>query len=166
MKHCLYLFGFLFIVVTLLSSGVQAAEVSSEELFKIPDEYDGKEISLRGEVVGDVMVRGEFAWLNVHDGYGAIGVFAPLGIVQDISYRGDYTFSGDAIRVRGKFHASCEVHGGDTDIHAQKITILSEGGRIYRSIDENKVKLSIVFPSIALLLTLVHILVRRFRKDD
>ncbi len=45
---------------------------SSNELLAAPEKYDGKEIAYRGEVVGDIMWRGDHAWVAVNDGMNAI----------------------------------------------------------------------------------------------
>ena len=45
-----------------------AAEVvTSEELANEPEEYDGEMVTFKGEVIGEVMIRGDFAWINVGD---------------------------------------------------------------------------------------------------
>jgi len=45
-----------------------AQSLSSSELIRNAKEYDGKLIVYSGEVIGDVMLRGEFAWVNINDG--------------------------------------------------------------------------------------------------
>ncbi|MDD5775078.1 MAG: DNA-binding protein, partial [Candidatus Omnitrophica bacterium] len=45
-----------------------AQTVSSEELIARPKDFDGTAVVFRGEVIGDIMIRGGYAWINVHDG--------------------------------------------------------------------------------------------------
>jgi hypothetical protein len=105
---------------------------SSSILIEKAKEYDGKDIKYKGEVVGEVMRRGNFAWVNLHDGENAIGVWVPVGLVKNIVYTGSYKDKGDIFEVYGVFNRSCTKHGGGLDIHAQTFTKVSSG----RSVDE------------------------------
>jgi len=99
-----------------------AQPVSSTELINQAKAYDGKEVVYVGEVIGDIMIRGEYAWVNLNDGKNAIGVWINKDLIKDIHYMGSYKFKGDVIEVNGIFHRACLQHGGDLDIHAQSLT--------------------------------------------
>jgi hypothetical protein len=90
-------------------------------------EYDDQVITYQGEVVGDVMRRGDFAWVNLHDGKNAIGVWVPLHLIDQIVYTGSYKSRGDTLLVKGIFQRACPQHGGDLDIHAQQILKVASG---------------------------------------
>ncbi|MDP2904864.1 MAG: DNA-binding protein [Candidatus Omnitrophota bacterium] len=105
-----------------------AQVLSSTELINSAKQYDGQEVVYQGEVVGEVMRRPPHAWVNVHDGLNAIGIWAGLSLIQDITYAGAYQVRGDIIEVIGVFHRACLEHGGDLDIHAANVT-LKEGGK-------------------------------------
>ncbi|MBU4141103.1 MAG: DNA-binding protein [Candidatus Omnitrophica bacterium] len=153
-----------FILILLSTANAYAAPaVSSEELFKEAEKYDGETVIYKGEVIGDIMVREGFAWLNVRDKSDAIGVFCPKDMAGGIKYKGGYGFTGDTVSVWGVFHRSCPEHGGDTDIHAEKIIIIQEGQAIYHPLEAGKVKASIILPAIALGLAIIYLIVRRFR---
>ncbi len=154
---------FLFIFFSCFLNAQAAPAVSLEELINNAEEYDGKTLTFKGEVIGDIMIRGESAWLNVHDETGAIGVFCPKELVGEIEYQGSYKFRGDVISVKGIFHRFCSEHGGDTDIHAEKITIIEKGEETPHPLDPLKVKASIVLAAIAFALAALHLVVRRFR---
>ena len=138
-------------------------DVSSEELLKNAEEYDTKTVIYKGEVIGDIMIRQEFAWINVRDKTSAIGVFCPKELVSEIEYKGSYGFSGDVISVKGTFQRFCPEHGGDTDIHAEKITIIKRGEQRFYPLRPQKVKASIILPAIVFVLTIVYLVIRRFR---
>lgn len=104
-----------------------AQSVSSHELINKAKEYDGWTVIYSGEVIGDVMKRGNFAWVNVNDGENAIGVWAQSPMVKDITYTGSYRHIGDTIEVTGIFHRACPEHGGDLDIHALEIRKIAAG---------------------------------------
>ncbi len=146
-----------------LSADIEAPVVSAQELLENAEKYDGKTVIYKGEVIGDIMIRDEFAWINVRDETGALGVFCARGLVSAISHRGSYKFKGDMISVWGIFNRSCSQHGGDTDIHAEKITIIQKGEEILHPLESQKVKRSIILPAIVLVLAIVHLIIRRFR---
>jgi hypothetical protein len=121
-----------------------AEEVTVEELVNHMPEYDGKEVTISGEVIGDVMLRDDHGWVTVNDdafsqesiheggdfaGYTnwSMSVWAPRAELEDIRILGGYKKKGDWVRVTGVFHRACEEHGGDTDIHAYKIEIIEPG---------------------------------------
>jgi hypothetical protein len=102
-------------------------------------QYDDKIINYKGEVIGDVMIRQDYAWLHVNDGTIAIGIWAPKTLIEDIRYAGDYHKKGDIIEVSGTFHRSCLEHGGDLDIHASEIKKVTSGSPVIQPISRKKV---------------------------
>ena len=116
-------YQFLVISLILLCSNVCFAQpVSSTELINSAKQYDGKTVVYTGEVIGDIMVRGVYAWINLNDGKNAIGVWINKDLIKDIHHAGSYKFKGDVVEVSGIFHRACLQHGGDLDIHAQSLT--------------------------------------------
>jgi hypothetical protein len=115
----------------MIFAGISAAyaqtTVSSADLISEPERYDGKTVLYTGEVVGDVMLRGTHAWVNVHDGVNAVGVWVPREFSAGISVRGGYKFRGDIVAVSGRFFRACGNHGGDMDIHADSLVVVSPG---------------------------------------
>ncbi|MDY6794667.1 MAG: hypothetical protein SWK76_05215 [Actinomycetota bacterium] len=125
----------------------EGTEVTVSQLLEDWEEYDGREVILCGEVVGDVMARGEYAWITVNDDTysrqalheegtldgqnSGIGVWLPTGEAEKIGRLGRYGSMGDFVEVRGIFRADDEQHGGDFDIQGQSLTILEKG----RSVD-------------------------------
>jgi len=137
--------------------------VSAQELLENAEKYDGKIISFKGEVIGDIMIRGEWAWVNVRDEAGAIGVFCPKELLGEIEEQGDYRHKGDLISVRGIFHRACPQHGGDTDIHAEKITLIQKGEVISHPLDPQKVKASVILAALVCVLGILYLIIRKFR---
>jgi hypothetical protein len=121
-------------------------EVSSEDLIERMDEYDGREVIFRGEAVGDVMVRGDYAWITVNDdhysrealheagklrgGNSGIGIWLPAAEAEQVTVVGRYGTVGDYVEVRGVFNADCVEHGGDVDIHATFLEVLEPGRQL------------------------------------
>ena len=129
-----------------------AQPISSTELINNAKQYDGKVIDYRGEVIGDIMIRGQYAWVNINDGQNAIGIWATKVLIKNIIYKGSYGFKGDVVEIMGIFHRSCSEHGGDLDIHAQTICKATSGRQIFESLDFNKIKIAFILLEIALLL--------------
>jgi hypothetical protein len=171
------------IVLALFHSVAAAAggtsEVNSAELLNDWEEYDGKEVVFRGEAVGDVMRRGEGAWVTVNDdlysrearleagqlrgGNSGIGVWLPASEAAKIRVLGRYGTRGDFVEVRGTFNADCREHGGDFDIHAHTLTVIEAGRELDTSPDSGKY-LAALFVMLFVIATLTPFLRRRARE--
>jgi len=142
-------------------SNSYAQPVSSSELINNTKQYDGKTVVYCGEVIGDVMARGEFVWINVNDGVNAIGIWAAKDLAKDIFYTGSYKSRGDIIEVEGIFHRACPEHGGDFDIHADSLRKIKDGKAVAEKINPAKKTAAAILLGV---LCLVLILVRLRRR--
>lgn len=138
-------------IVLLLCFQCYAQEVSSAELIKEAKQYDGKGVIYRGEAVGDIMIRGEYAWLNVNDGSNAIGIWINKELIKNVEYTGGYNINGDFVKIAGVFNRSCKEHGGDLDIHALSVAKISSGNKIYCRLNTGAIKLALALLCILLL---------------
>ena len=109
----LFCFVILCLMLIILSFHCYAQTPTSLELINDAKQYDGQTINYMGEVIGDIMIRGDYAWLHVNDGIIAIGIWAPKTLIGNIRYAGDYHKKGDIVEVPGTFHRSCLEPGGD-----------------------------------------------------
>jgi len=121
-----------------------AQRVSSADLIGNIREYDGKTIIYAGEVIGDIMVRGEHAWVNVHDGQQAVGIWLPKKMTEAILYTGSYKEIGDWVEITGTFHQICKEHGGEFDIHATRLKRVHDGYFIPRLFNQGRMKKAMV----------------------
>ncbi len=158
---CVLFNMFLFCILHCANSFAFAQPISSVELINNAASYDKKEIEYAGEVIGEVMFRGDYAWVNVNDKVNAIGVWAGKNLIQDITRAGNYKTIGDSVSVRGIFHRSCIEHGGDLDIHAVSLKKIRDGSHIEEIIDIDRRNVSIGLLGV---LCLVLILGRLARK--
>jgi len=149
-----------FFIFTLLPQACFSGSISSSELIKNAKEHDGKLVIFSGEAIGDVMMRGEFAWVNINDGENSLGVWMSSSMAKEIKFTGSYKTSGDKLRITGIFNRACPMHGGDLDIHAQALHSLAEGGQIVRKLQQSKKNLSLILLG-ALLLIWILTLFRR-----
>lgn len=156
-------------------AGETADSIEISSLTGDMEQYGGRVVSITGEAIGDVMRRGDFAWITVDDGpYSSkslaegggfrgtgntsIGVWAPAGDVAGIEHLGSYAEKGDIVNVVGVFNRACPEHGGDTDIHASSVQVIKPGHPFERP--PNNWKLA----TAGLLLTLVALLMAIWRK--
>ncbi len=128
-----------------------AQPISSSDLINNAKQYDGKIVDYRGEVIGDIMIRGQYTWVNINDGQNAIGIWTTKALIKDIIHKGSYGFKGDVVEITGKFNRSCSEHGGDLDIHAQTMRKATSGKQIFESLDFNKIKIALVLLGIVFL---------------
>ncbi len=140
---------FLFFCSLVLSSFsslvlLSAQSISSNELITHAKVYDGKLVTYSGEAIGDVMFRGEFAWVNINDGNNAIGAWVSAALAKEINFMGAYKSRGDTLEITGIFHRACLEHGGDLDIHAQTLRKLAGGKAVNQEIDFLKVKIILI----------------------
>jgi len=121
--------------------------VSLQELIENSKTYDGKTVTCRGEVIGDIMVRKDGVWINIEDNGVAMGVFVPKEIYDsgiNIKYTGGYKAQGDIVQVEGIFNRTCGEHNGEMDIHALKISVVQEGHPYDLKISKNRVIMAVL----------------------
>jgi hypothetical protein len=137
------IFLFLLTAYSLQLTAAFAQPVSSTELINNARDLDGKTIAYEGEVIGDIMIRGGHAWVNLNDGNNAIGIWIDKASAQEIKYCGNYKFKGDWLEVAGIFHRACLEHGGDLDIHAQYLRKIKSGYPVTEILNWKKVNLAV-----------------------
>jgi hypothetical protein len=112
--------------------------ISSTELINHAAQYDGKTVIYEGEVIGEVMLRGDYAWININDSKNALGIWISASLAREINYAGNYKSKGDVVEVTGIFHRACPEHGGDLDIHAQSLRKISPGRTYQEKLNPGK----------------------------
>ncbi|RJQ52821.1 MAG: DNA-binding protein [Actinobacteria bacterium] len=134
--------------------------VTSGQLIEEHKKWDGKTITYQGEAIGDILRRGDSAWINVNDdayasrnieeggkpsGYNSgQSVWLPISLVRPVEFLGDYDTRGDVISVTGTFHAAWPEHGGDMAIEASTLEVVRRGGPIEHPLDVTKLAAAIV----------------------
>ena len=141
----------IFWLLTLGGNVIAPPTVSISDLITQSRSYDGRVIATEGEAIGDLMLRGEYGWVNLSDGSCAIGIYAPSKQFGQIKYLGRYKVTGDRVRVAGTFYDACPVHSGETDIHASSAEIIRTGGVVDEILDRNRLNLSLEVALLAML---------------
>ena len=121
-----------------------AQPVSSAHLIDNAQSYHGQSVIYSGEVIGDIMIRGEYAWVNVHDGQQAIGIWLPKNLAETILYTGSYKAKGDWVEIAGIFHQVCKDHAGELDIHATSLKKIHSGYFISRVFNRRRMNKAVI----------------------
>jgi len=116
---------------------------SSGQLVEKNKQYNGTRVTFTGEAIGEVMVRGDYAWIHLNDdaymernveegaklgGYNSgMAIWVPAALTKQIDTYGDYKHEGSIVQISGTFNAACKEHGGDMDIHADSVTMIRPG---------------------------------------
>ncbi len=154
------------ILIFLISISFTVTCVASDNITKINDlieksaSLNNTVITMQGEVIGEALERGEYAWINVNDTTNAIGIWVKQSDVDRIRFYGDYKHKGDIVKVTGVFYKSCPEHGGDVDIHSTHIDIVETGHEVTEEISHTKVLVT------AVLFIIMLILFRLFRHKN
>jgi hypothetical protein len=116
------------VLILLCLFSISAIAIPVSTLVKHGKEFDGQYVEITGEVIGDIMLRGEKAWLNVLSPEGiAIGVLCPAYQTKQVTYLGNYRQHGDTILVKGLFHRFFKGQGGETMVEGYAVDILRPG---------------------------------------
>lgn len=150
------------------TSGDSPNRVSSGELVERSAANDGKSVDFTGEAIGEAMIRGDMAWLHLNDdayylsnseengelhGYNSgMPVYLPAELARKVDFFGGHRHQGDVVTVRGTFNATCVLHGGDTDIHADSLTRVAPGRRVAHAIETWKLVLALGLSLLVLVL--------------
>jgi hypothetical protein len=141
-----------------VNTAVFCQPVSSNELINDAKNYDNKTVIYSGEAIGDLMKRGNYSWINVSDIDNAMGVWAENSLLSGIKIMGDYKHKGTFVEITGIFNRACPEHGGDMDIHAQSIKIISPGRQINEGLNTSKKDFAIILFGVILIIWILRLL--------
>lgn len=128
------------------ASAGDGVRVGSMELIENSEEYNRRRVVYTGEIVVEVLDRGDYSWITVNDdlygkrplheyqelkgGNTGIGVYCRSDMLEDVNFVGSHRTLGDVIQVTGVFYQASPQHGGDLMIEAEEITVVREGRHI------------------------------------
>lgn len=125
-------------------AGDEPATVSSGDLLRCPTAYDGRLVRYEGEAVGEVLERGDHAWVQLNDdvyseraplpqqssyagGNSGISARVPPGQADDIELTGGPRVRGDIVAVVGRFHRALPGSAEAMAIAAQRVQRIAAG---------------------------------------
>ncbi len=149
-------------LLVILPRTAQAAPVSPAALVRDRTAYDGTVVELQGEAIGEALRANKgMVWINVMVEDTAIGVWTTPESAQAIGTWGDYRTSGDTVLVKGVFNLACAEHGGEMDVHAERLRVTDRGERVVRPLDWWKGALGVVAFGLAAVQGVVLVRLRR-----
>lgn len=133
-----------------------AQSITCQQLINEAVLWDGKTVTIDGEVVGDVLKVGGFEWLNVNDGTNALGVWADIKDVDGMEIvPGNYSVKGTSLEVEGIFNRTCSLHSGETDIHLVNVKVVGEHKEVEHAVDRDRLLYAAILSVLAAVLTWV-----------
>ncbi|MFZ3131217.1 MAG: hypothetical protein WA125_08990 [Desulfosporosinus sp.] len=152
-------------VIVLPVHAAEAAYVAEattiNDLIENANTFDGMQVTVRGEAIGEVLQRGAYAWVNINDGTQAIGIWLKTIDAEKISSFGDYKHIGDTIQITGIFSRDCKEHGGDVDIHCASIVILTKGIVVTENLAPIKAYIGAALFCIAIIVAYIYFRVKK-----
>jgi hypothetical protein len=154
------------------ADGEAVPQVGSAALIENAKVWDGRTIEFRGEAIGEAMRRAGMAWVHLNDdaymwknieegaalgGYNSgQAVWLPAELASKIRFYGDYKHDGDVVAVRGRFNAACREHGGDMDIHATELAIVTIGHDVPHQVNAGRLLTGLVLFAMAAVLAVLR----------
>ncbi len=127
---------------------------------------NGQEVVYQGEVIGDIMPRQDHYWINVlGKDSTAIGIWITAEQRDTINMAGQFGIQGDKIKIIGQFNQACIEHGGDLDIHANSVEIISKGKIITQKSNVTRVIIAACLFLLASFL-IIMLIMNRFKRKD
>lgn len=140
-----------------LSIQVSAADIADiNTLVEKSLTLDGQIVTIEGEAIGEPMLRGEYAWINIGDKTNATGIWLKAYDAQKIAVFGDYKHKGDIVKVTGLFARNCAEHGGDFDIHSHSFEIIENGYDKPEEIPQVKIQAALALSLFAVLTAYIY----------
>lgn len=170
MKNNPRLSSLLLIMLWALQGNVSAQEhnigfvqASALKLIDSAKTYDEHQVEITGELIGDVMVRGDHAWISILDEGTAISAWIATSMLPSNATIGGYAKRGDIVKLRGGFHRACPDHGGDLDIHATRLELVTKGASVDHPVKASVIVLSLTLLAIGVILVAAW---RRRERDE
>jgi hypothetical protein len=140
--------------------------VDAASLIERAKELNGSEVQYSGEVIGDIMARGDHYWINVLDHGTAIGVWITASQRELIEKVGRYGSIGDQVTVVGQFNRACSQHGGDLDIHATTLVVNQTGYTIEQTVSGSRLLVAMIILVAALASLFILVLPKIHSKNS
>jgi len=146
-----------------LAFGMEPLLFTVNELISGKQLYNNLVVQFQGEAVGQRLSKTSNVWVNLLDKEGnAIGAYMSKEFSDQIQHYGTYKTRGDQVLIEGIYHTKCEEHGGDTDIHVQKLEILQIGS----ARDPDKMNMSLVIGCCILFFVILYLFYRKKKKSE
>jgi len=131
---------------------VEGRAMAPAELVAIDRNLDGATVTIVGEAIGeDLRAGGDHRWVNVMLDGTAVGVWMTNAEAATIEHFGDHSMRGDMLEVTGVVNIGCDTHGGEFDVHAERVEVTGRGAPIDHPLEPWKAVVGGIGLAIALL---------------
>lgn len=145
------------------ASEVESTVTTIPALLATDPSADGSVVTFSGEAVGDPIAGVEdHTWVNVEDGQ-LIGVFMTNEQAALIENWGGYHSKGTELRITGVLHTRCPMHGGEFDVHADSVEVISPGGTFDTPSSGTRMKAAGILVITGPVLWLLYVFVKKRR---
>ena len=132
------------VYVNQLSDSSFLYQTTIADLAQADSYYEGQTVLVQGEVVGDRIndeMQPDNCWVTLQDddptNPSVVSVFMTMEQAKNIDTYGSYGVTGTMLQVRGTFHLVCADHEGQSDLHAEAVTVIAPGERYPDEFDFN-----------------------------
>lgn len=103
--------------------------LSTAEIISLPPSEGGLDVTMEGEAILAALRSDKgHVFVNLLQGDTAVGVWMTRAQAERIDGYGRYGRMGTFLRVEGVVNVACAQHGGDLDVHAGRIEVVSPSG--------------------------------------
>jgi hypothetical protein len=152
--------------------------VTSGDLVDCPAYHDGHLVRYRGEIVGAIMIRGSFAWIQVNDdiyadagplpthaeflgGNAGVGVLLPVSATRVIERIGGPHTQGDVVEVVGRFQRIDDETREVAVIRASTLEVVQPGTDVWLPIQTDRLVAALLLVPLAGSAVTLQIIARR-----
>ena len=153
------------LAVCFVISASAAETIGINDIINNAEAYDKQTVIVQAEAIGEVLERGDYAWVNINDGTNAIGIWMTKTEAKTIVNFGDYKHIGDTLKITGVFSRNCTEHGGDVDIHCTSLEIVKNGYTVKNEISNTKMTIAFLLLSAAVVFVYIYFKVLK-RKES
>lgn len=133
------------VVQEIRQSFERGGRVQASQVFRCPAAFEDMPVTFAGEVVGELLPRGDGAWAQINDdayalevgplvghrerqGFNSgLAVWLPDGLHERVETVGRPAQRGDVVLVRGTIHRTDPDDGGGLTLRADELVVVSEG---------------------------------------
>ncbi len=105
---------------------------------------DRMEVVVQGEAIGEILPRGEYAWVSIQEGASQMSIWVPINLANQIKHLGDYNTTGDIVEIEGEFQRADEQLQGEMRVKANTIKIITSGQRRDHPVEQIKLHITII----------------------
>lgn len=155
--------------------------ITSSRVLECPDAFDGQVVTYIGEVIGDVLHRGDGAWVLMNDdayalevgplashgefrGYNSgLSVWLDGDLAQLVEQPGGPDWRGDVLQVQGVVHRTDPRDGGGLTLRATEGQVLAPAVALSHPLNRPQAVAAVVLSVVALALVVYERLAARRR---